>query len=220
MSRYRASSVEAKPLLRGVLHQGALVLSLVAAPLIILAADETKARAAAAVFASSVALCFGASALYHRVNWRPGVSRWMRRADHAGVYLLIAGTYTPVSLLALEGAWSPAILITVWAGALIAILIKFAWLDTPRWVAAAFGLALGWVAVAALPHLIGQLEPAAIILLLVGGLAYTAGALVYARRKPDPLPSVFGFHEVFHALTIVGVACQYVAIAFFVVRPS
>lgn len=200
-----------------MLHQGALLISLAVAPFVVLAADDTRARAAAAVFAGSVAVCFGASALYHRVTWRPGVRRWMRRVDHAGVYLLIAGTYTPVSLLALEGAWRPAILTTVWVGALAAIVLKFAWVDAPKWLAAAIGIALGWVAVVALPHLIGHLEPAALILLLVGGIAYTAGAVVYARQKPDPLPAVFGYHEVFHALTIVGVACQYVAIAFFIV---
>jgi hemolysin III len=215
-----ATSVEVKPLLRGVLHQGGLFVSIAAAPLIILAADEAKARAAAAVFAGSVALCFGASALYHRVTWRPAARRWMRRVDHAGVYLLIAGTYTPVSLLALEGAWRPAILITVWVGALAAIVLKFAWVDAPKWLAAAIGIALGWVAVAALPQLIGQLHPAALILLMAGGLAYTAGAVVYAWQKPDPLPTIFGYHEVFHALTIVGVACQYVAIAVFIVRTA
>jgi hemolysin III len=213
-----AAPLAVKPTFRGVLHQGALLVSLAAAPLVILGADHSRARAAAAVFAASVALCFGISALYHRVTWRPSVRRWMRRADHAGVYLLIAGTYTPVSLLALEGAWRPAILAVVWAGALVAIVLKFVWIDAPKWVAAALGIALGWVAVAALPHLIGQLEPAALVLLLAGGIAYTAGAVVYASQKPDPLPAVFGYHEVFHALTIVGVACQYVAIAVFIVR--
>jgi hemolysin III len=213
-----AAALAVKPTFRGVLHQGALLVSLAAAPLIVLAADDARAKAAAAVFAASVAVCFGVSALYHRVTWRPGVRRWMRRADHAGVYLLIAGTYTPVSLLALEGAWRPTILTIVWAGALVAIVLKFVWIDAPKWVAAALGIALGWVAVFALPHLIGQLELAALILLVAGGLAYTAGAVVYARQKPDPLPAVFGYHEVFHALTIVGVACQYVAIAVFIVR--
>jgi hemolysin III len=142
----------------------------------------------------------------------------MRRIDHAGVYLLIAGTYTPVSLLALDGAWRPVVLTIVWAGALAAIVLKFAWVDAPKWLAAVIGLALGWVAVVALPELIGHVSPAAVVLLIIGGLAYTAGAVVYARRRPDPVPAVFGYHELFHALTIVGVACQYVAIAFFIVR--
>jgi len=143
----------------------------------------------------------------------------MRRADHAGVYLLIAGTYTPVSLLVLHGAWGRVILVVVWAGALAAMLVKFVWLDAPKWVAAALGLILGWVAVVALPQLADRLQPAALTLLIAGGLLYSAGAIVYARRKPDPVPAVFGYHEVFHALTIAAAACQYVAIALFVIRP-
>jgi len=142
----------------------------------------------------------------------------MRRMDHAGVYLLIAGTYTPVSLLALDGAWRPVVLTIVWTGAIAAIVLKFAWVDAPKWLAAAIGLALGWVAVVALPELARHVSVAAVVLLIIGGLAYTAGAVVYARRRPDPAPAVFGYHELFHALTIVGVACQYVAIAFFIVR--
>jgi hemolysin III len=137
----------------------------------------------------------------------------MRRVDHAGVYLLIAGTYTPVSLLVLSGAWRPTILAIVWGGATVAILLKFAWVAAPKWLAVAIGIALGWVAVAALPQLVTHLEPWAVALLVVGGLTYTAGALVYARRRPDPVPAVFGYHELFHALTIVAVSCQYVAIA-------
>jgi hemolysin III len=207
-----------KPRLRGVLHQAAFVIALALAPLMILGADGGRRRLAAAVFGGSVAACFGASALYHRVTWTPRVRLWMRRIDHAGVYLLIAGTYTPVSLLVLRGAWGPVLLTIAWAGAAAAIVLKFVWVAAPKWLAAAIGIALGWVAVVALPQLVARLHPAAVILLVVGGLAYTAGAVVYARRRPDPAPSVFGYHELFHALTIVGVACQYVAIAFFIVR--
>jgi hemolysin III len=172
---------------------------------------------AAGVFATSVVTCFGASALYHRVTWSPRARLWMRRVDHAGVYLLIAGTYTPVSLLALSGNWGRAVLAVVWAGAAAAIVLKFMWVSAPKWLAAAIGIALGWVAVVALPQLVARLDPAAVILLVVGGLAYTAGAIVYARRRPDPIPAVFGYHELFHALTIVAVVCQYIAIAFFVI---
>lgn len=208
----------AKPLLRGVLHQVAFFVSLAVAPLLILGADGGRARLAAAVFAGSVAACFGASALYHRVTWTPGVRLWMRRVDHAGVYLLIAGTYTPVSLLVLRGAWRPTILAIVWTGATAAIVLKFLWVGAPKWLAAAIGIGLGWVAVAALPQLISHIDPVGVTLLVAGGLAYTAGAVVYARRRPDPAPAVFGYHELFHALTIVAVVCQYVAIGFFVVR--
>jgi hemolysin III len=207
----------AKPRLRGVLHQVAFLGSLAAAPALIFDAEGARATLAASVFASSVVACFGASALYHRVSWSPRARLWMRRVDHAGVYLLIAGTYTPVSLLALSRNLGLAVLTVVWAGAAAAILLKFAWVSAPRWLAAAIGIALGWVAVVALPQLVARLDPAAFILLLVGGLAYTAGAVVYARRRPDPIPAVFGYHELFHALTIVAVVCQYIAIAFFVV---
>jgi len=209
-------STLAKPLLRGVLHQVAFVLALAVAPFVIVAADGTRARVSVGIFAASVAACFGASALYHRVTWTPRVRPWMRRIDHAGVYLLIAGTYTPVSLIALGGAWRPAILAIVWTGAGAAIVLKFVWVDAPKWLAAAIGIALGWVAVVALPQLAAHVTPAAVVLLVIGGLAYTAGAIVYARRRPDPVPEVFGYHELFHALTIVAVTCQYVAIALIV----
>lgn len=208
----------AKPRLRGVLHQAAFVIALALAPWLILAADGTRRRVVAAVFAGSVVACFGASALYHRVTWTSRVQPWMRRLDHAGIYLLIAGTYTPVSLLVLRGAWRPAILAVVWTGAVAAIVLKFAWVASPEWLAAAIGIALGWVVVVAMPQLLAALHPVAVTLLACGGLAYTTGAVVYVRRRPDPIPAVFGYHELFHALTIVAVACQYVAIAFFVLH--
>jgi hemolysin III len=207
-----------KPALRGVLHQLACAFALAAAPFLIVGAQGTRRTFAAAVFAVSVVACLGTSALYHRITWKPRARLWMRRADHAGVYLLIAGTYTPVSLFALQGAWRPVVLAVVWGGALAAIVLKFVWVEAPKWLAAAIGIGLGWVAVIALPQLIAHLHPAAFTLLIVGGLAYTAGAVVYARRWPDPRPAVFGYHEVFHALTIVAIGCQYVAIAFFIVR--
>ena len=192
--------------------------SLVVGTLLIVAADGTRQRVAAAAFAGSVAACFGASALYHRVTWRPAVRRWMRRIDHAGIYALIAGSYTAVCLLALDGAWRWSVLGVVWGGAGAAIVVKFVWVDAPKWLAAGIGIALGWAGVVAMPELVMRLNPAAVALLLVGGLLYTVGAVVYARRRPNPVPHVFGYHEVFHALTIVAVSCQYVAIAFFVVR--
>jgi hemolysin III len=201
-----------------VLHQAAFVVAVALAPFLIVGADGSRSRLAAGVFGGSVAACFGASALYHRVTWTPGVRLWMRRVDHAGVYLLIAGTYTPVCLLVLRGAWRPTVLAVIWAGAVAAMVSKFVWVAAPKWLAAATGLALGWVAVVVLPQLVGRLHPAALTLLVIGGLAYTLGAVIYALRRPDPVPAVFGYHELFHALTIVGVACQYVAIAFFVIR--
>jgi len=207
-----------KPLLRGVLHQGAFLAALVIGPLLVVGADEPRRQVAASVFAASVAACFGASALYHRVTWTPALRPWMRRVDHAGIYLLIAGTYTPVCLLVLDGTWRLVILVIVYAGALAAVVLKFVWVDAPKWLAAVLGITLGWTGVIVLPQLATRLDPAAVALLGAGGLAYTAGAIVYARCRPDPLPAVFGYHELFHALTIVAVACQYVAIAFFIIR--
>lgn len=207
-----------KPRLRGVIHQTAFSVSLVAGTLLIVAAHGARERISAAVFAGSVSAMLGASALYHRVTWGPRSRLWMRRIDHAGIYLLIAGTYTPVGLLVLTGAVRTAVLGIVWTGAAAAIVLKFCWVEAPKWLAAVIGIVLGWVGVVAMPQLTRHAGVAAAILLGAGGLAYTAGAIVYARRKPDPVPAVFGYHELFHALTVVAVACQYVAIAFYVVH--
>lgn len=207
-----------KPLLRGVLHEMGFAVSLVVGTLLIVGVEGTRRQVAAAVFAGSVAACFGASALYHRVTWTPRLRPWLRRVDHAGVYLLIAGTYTPICLLVLGSAWRLTVLAVVWVCAGVAIAFKFAWVDAPKWLAVAIGLSLGWGGLVVLPQLVVRLNPAAVVLLGVGGLAYTLGAIIYVRRRPDPAPSTFGYHELFHALTIVAVACQYVAIAFFVVH--
>jgi hemolysin III len=207
-----------RPRLRGVLHQAAFSVSLVVGTLLIVYAHGGREKVAAAVFAGSVSAMLGASALYHRVIWTPRLRLWMRRLDHAGIYLLIAGTYTPVGLLILKGTWQTVILTIVWAGAGVAVVLKFAWVEAPKWLAAVIGIALGWVGVVVMPQLATRAGIAAVVLLAVGGVAYTLGAIVYARGRPDPIPHVFGYHEVFHALTLVAVACQYVAVAFFVVR--
>lgn len=176
-----------------------------------------RSRVAAAAFAAAAAAMLGASALYHRVTWSPRARPWLRRVDHAGIYLLIAGTYTPVGLISLHGVMQRVVLAVVWSGAAAAILLKLCWVGAPKWLSAVLGIALGWVGVAAMPQLAAHEGIATVALLAAGGVAYTAGAIVYARRRPDPLPDVFGYHEVFHALTIVALALQYVAIAFFVV---
>jgi hemolysin III len=209
--------VRTPPRLRGVLHQSAFVVACLVGG-VFLAVVEGRRLVAAAAFAGSVALMLGASALYHRVTWRPRARLWMRRVDHAGIYLLIAGTYTPVGLLILHGGMQRVVLGIVWGGAAAAILTKCCWVAAPKWLSAVLAVTLGWVGIAALPQLARAAGPAAVALLGAGGLAYTAGAVVYARGRPDPFPAVFGYHEVFHALTLVALACQYVAIAFFVVR--
>ncbi len=170
-----------------------------------------------ALFAASVVLMFGLSALYHRIDWSPSWRLWARRLDHAGIYGLIAGTFTPFGLLVLTGAWQIAVLATVWTGALAAILLKFLWVGAPKWLAAVIGIALGWVGILVLPQLIHRTGVPAAVLVGLGGICYTLGAVIYARRKPDPLPATFGYHEIFHALVILAVAFQYAAVAFFVV---
>jgi len=206
-----------RPRLRGVLHLVGFAVACLVGVAFVSTLDGLR-LVAAAVFAGSAAAMLGASALYHRVTWTPRARLRMRRVDHAGIYLLIAGTYTPIGLLALHGSLQRIVLAVVWAGGAAAILAKICWVGSPKWLSAVLGLALGWVGVAALPQLATTAGPAAVALLASGGLAYTAGAIVYARRRPDPVPAVFGYHEVFHALTLVALACQYVAIAFFVVR--
>ena len=207
-----------RPRFRGVLHLVALFAACVIGAFFVAYADGGRVTVAASIFAASVVTMLAVSALYHRVTWGPRARPWLRRADHAGVYFLIAGTYTPVGLLSLHGPLQRIVLGIVWGGAAAAALTKFCWVRAPKWLSVALGIALGWVGVAAMPQLERHAGPGAVGLLAAGGLAYTAGAIVYARRKPDPIPSVFGYHEVFHALTLVALACQYTAIAFFVVK--
>ena len=203
-----------KPRLRGVSHQWAFFVALVAGITLVVAAPSGRATFAAVVYAVSVAAMFGASALYHRVDWRSlAARRWMRRLDHSMIYLLIAGTYTPFALLLLEGGLARAVLIAVWGGALLGIGLKMLWPDTPKWLTAAVYVTLGWVAVIAFPELARELGVTGMALVVGGGVLYTAGAVVYALRRPDPVPAVFGYHEIFHVLVIAAAALQFVAVA-------
>ena len=155
------------------------------------------------MYAASVVGLFGTSALYHRVTWSAAARRWMRRLDHSMIFVLIAGTYTPFALLALKGTLATAILVAVWAGAAAGVVMKLVWIDAPKWVVALTYVLLGWVAVAAFPQLYDAVGLTGITMVAGGGLLYTAGAVVYALRRPDPVPTVFGYHEVFHVLVIV-----------------
>jgi hemolysin III len=207
-----------KPRLRGVSHQWAFFVSLVTGAALVIAAPSGKATFAAAVYSISVAALFGTSALYHRITWASGAARrWMRRLDHSMIFLLIAGTYTPFALLALHGTLASVILALVWGGAAAGILLKLVWIDAPKGVVAAVYVILGWVALAAFPELIERIGIGGVAMVAAGGLLYTLGAVVYAIQRPDPEPTVFGYHEVFHALVIAAAALQYAAIAFFVI---
>jgi hemolysin III len=209
-----SNAVQVKPRLRGVSHQWAFFVALVAGAVLVVAAPSGRATLAATIYALSVVAMFGASALYHRIDWKSvSARRWMRRLDHSMIYVLIAGTYTPFALLVLHGGLARAILITVWSGAVLGIALKMLWPDTPKWLTAAVYVALGWVAVAAFPQLAGELGVAGMALIAGGGVFYTAGAVVYALRRPDPAPAVFGYHEIFHVLVIAAAVLQYVAVA-------
>jgi hemolysin III len=208
-----------KPRLRGVSHQWAFFVSLLTGGALVATAPGGRATVAAAIYAVSVAGLFGSSALYHRITWASAAARrWMRRLDHSMIFVLIAGTYTPFALLALKGTLATAILVAVWAGAAAGVVMKLVWIDAPKWVVALTYVLLGWVAVAAFPQLYDAVGLTGITMVAGGGLLYTAGAVVYALRRPDPVPTVFGYHEVFHVLVIVAAALQYAAVAFFVLH--
>jgi hemolysin III len=204
-----------KPLLRGVFHEVGFYLAVALAVPLALSAERGKALVAAIVFSTCVALCFGASALYHRPTWTPRARARLARLDHAGIYLLIAGTYTPFGLLVLSKGWAIPVLSVVYAGTVAAIVTKLCWVKVPKAVSAGIGIALGWVGVAAVTQLV-KVGLAGVTLVVAGGVLYTAGAVVYALKRPDPKPAVLGYHELFHLCTLAAAACQYVAIAFFV----
>jgi hemolysin III len=191
----------------------------IAAPLgviLVLQTESAEARASAAVYAGAVAFMFGASGLYNGITWRPNTRQWLCRVDHAGIYLLIAGSYTPVALLVLTGSRRAILLAVVWAGAGTAIAFKCFWVRAPKQLSAGVAILLGWVGVFVLPELVKGVAPAGVALLVAGGIAYTLGGILYALRRPVLVPSVFGYHELFHVLVIVGVGLQYAAIAFYV----
>jgi hemolysin III len=212
------SRLPGRPRLRGVTHQWAFVASILIGIALDLSAPSAHAWLAAAIYAVSVAALFGSSALYHRAAWRsPGARRWMRRLDHSMIFVLIAGTYTPFALLALRGALAGALLIAVWAGAAAGIVLKLAWIDAPDSLVALVYVLLGWLGAAAVPTLIATLGTGPVALVAGGGVLYTVGAVVYVRKRPDPVPAVFGYHEVFHVLVIAAAAVHFAAVALYTI---
>ena len=205
-------SQPSKPLLRGVSHEIAAWLALGAAVTLALAAPAGRSRLSAVVYGASLFSLFAVSALYHRPNWAPRARLWMRRLDHSAIFLLIAGTYTPFCLL-LGGATGRTMLAVAWAGAAAGVLQSILWVRAPKPLVAALYVLLGWVVVPVVPALRAALGTGALALLATGGLLYTLGAVVYASRRPDPLPRVFGYHEVFHGLVIAAAACHFAVVA-------
>jgi hemolysin III len=201
-----------RPRFRGVTHKYAFYASLITGAVLLLVAPTRKAGAAAAIYAASVSALFGTSALYHRITWKPTARRWMRRLDHSMIFVLIAGTYTPFALLVLHGTLATVVLAVVWGGALVGIGLKLVWIDAPKWLIAGVYLALGWVGIVTIPQLASRAGAGAVTLLMIGGLLYTAGAVIYAVRRPDPSPKVFGYHEIFHLLVIAAAATHYAAV--------
>ena len=207
-----------KPRLRGVLHQWACAGSVPLGLALVLVAGTARARVALSVYAVSLVALFGVSALYHRINWRSVAGRdWMRRLDHSMIFVLIAGSYTPFAVLVLHGSLAVAILVGVWAGALLGVVFNMVWRNAPTWLRAALYVGLGWIAVAAAPQLGAGIGLVGVTLVALGGVLYTIGAVVYASKRPDPAPTVFGYHEVFHLLVIAAAAVQYAVIAFWIV---
>jgi hemolysin III len=205
-----------KPALRGVFHEVAFFVSLVSGAALIWAAPTAGSRLALTIYAVSISALFGVSALFHRHTWGPVGRRRMRRVDHSTIFIAIAGSYTAIAGIALAGWARTAVLCIVWGGAFVGIVLRQTWLDAPKWVIAVPYVVVGWAAVVVLPQLFHALGGVGFALLLAGGLAYSAGAVVYAAKRPDPVPGVFGYHEVFHACTIVGAVLHFVVIAWFV----
>ena len=206
---------ELKPRLRGWLHAYAAAISIATGAAMIAVAAAVKggtAGATTSIYSATVTLLFGTSALYHRLNWRPAARRLMKRLDHSMIFVFIAGTYTPIAALTLPRTPAVAVLVAVWSGAVIGVGLQTLWPGAPRWLSAPCYIALGWVAVFVMPDLLHNAGVAAFVLIVAGGAIYTVGGVVYALKRPNPVPGVFGFHEVFHLCTLVAATCHYVAI--------
>ena len=201
---------------RGVSHRSMFIVALTLAPIMIVAAPGVGPRLVIAFYTLSIAGLFGVSALYHRVPWSPRARRTMQRLDHAAIFVAIGGTYTPVALFALSPWAAKLVLTLVWGGAAVGIFMRVRFTDARKAVVALPYLLVGWCLMAVVADAWYHLGVAGFLLLLIGGLAYTAGALVFAFQRPDPWPATFGFHEVFHVLTVAGAALHYVAVAFVV----
>ncbi|WP_091231469.1 hemolysin III family protein [Microbacterium sp. 3J1] len=212
------AAVEIKPTWRGWIHAATFPVALVAGVVLVIVAHGGAAKWAAVVFMATSLLLFGNSALYHRLDWSPKVKILLKRIDHANILLLIAGTYTPLAVLALPPEKGALLLVFVWSGALIGILFRVFWINAPRWLYVAIYLLLGWAAVMYLVDLF-QANPTMMVLVIVGGLLYTGGAIVYALKRPNPWPGHFGFHEIFHVCTVLAFLCHWTACLLIAIDP-
>jgi hemolysin III len=212
------AAVEIKPTWRGWLHAGTFPVAIAAGIVLIVLAHGVPGKWAAAVFMATSLLLFGNSALYHRFDWKPRTKAVFRRIDHANILLLIAGTYTPLAVMALAPREGMLLLILVWSGAILGILFRIFWINAPRWLYVALYLLLGWAAVMYIVPLFQASAPM-MILVIVGGVLYTGGAVVYALKRPNPWPGRFGFHEIFHLCTVLAFLCHWTACLLISLRP-
>ena len=201
-----------KPRMRGWLHTAVFPISLLAGITLIALAPGTGGVIAAAIYAVTSAMLFGVSGFYHRNTHTPRVDDLLRRLDHANIYLIIAGTYTPFAVLALDGGARLTVLLIIWIGAAAGVAFRTLWMGAPRWLYTSLYIALGWVAIFFIPQFIAGVGLAAVILVFTGGVLYSIGGVVYGLKRPDPSPDWFGFHEVFHAFTVAAWICQYSAV--------
>jgi len=208
-----AAVPDTRPRLRGWLHLGAFPTAILAGLVLIATAPTFAGRASTAVFVATSAALFGVSALYHRSHLSPRATTWLKRLDHANIYLIIAGTYTPIAVLALDGTARTALLAVIWSGAAAGVAFRTLWVGAPRWLYTPLYIVLGWAAVFVMPQLVAGAGMAATVLLFSGGVLYTVGGVIYALKRPNPSVQWFGFHEVFHAFTVAAYAVQFVSVA-------
>ncbi len=206
----------AKPQLRGVSHQIAFYVAVVCGATLVVTSTGGRAMLATAIYATFLAGMLGVSATFHRIDWGPRAFGWWRRADHAMIFACIAGTYTPICLLGLDAPTGGKLLALAWTGAGLGMLRAMLWPGAPRAITASLYVAVGWVAIAYFPEVHAALDAAPFALLVAGGVCFTIGAVVYLLRRPDPVPAVFGYHEVFHALIILGCTCHFICVTLIV----
>jgi len=219
MDAMDATLAPPKPRLRGRIHQVAFFVSIPAGVVLVLLASGPVATAVTLIYAVSLSAVFGSSAAYHRGVWSERAHRWMRRLDHSMIFVLIAGSYTPISVLVLDGTWEAVLLSLVWTGAAIGVTLKMVRPHGLSVTSAILYMGLGWLAMIALPQLVRGMTTAEVVLMISGGLLYTAGAIVFASRKPDPRPETFGYHEIWHAFMVAAATCHY-AMVLLVLRPN
>ena len=212
------AQLEKKPTWRGWIHAGTFPLAIVLGIILLVFAEGAAAKASSAIFFASSLLLFGTSALYHRINWSPKVKAIFKRIDHSNIFLLIAGSYTPITVLCLPPEKATLLLWLVWIGAGLGILFRIFWIGAPRWLYVPLYLLLSYAALAFIVDFYAA-APVMMTLILVGGLCYSLGAVVYGLKRPNPVPGVFGFHEIFHALTLVAFLCHWTGIFLVATNP-